>query len=183
MANSKLDLNYIAGLVPQIQAGDSNAFAELFAATYQSQYAFACGYLKDTEVAKEALQETYVSALKNIGKLRNPSLVMAWLNQTTLRTCFNIESRNAAYVRKTDGQAVTDPESKTVTIGTEQYVVRMIMQLPFTESQVLLLRYLCGMKPAEVASLMGITKADVRRHTTAATERLNGFRNTGVSRK
>ena len=38
---SSLDTQYIADLVLQAQEGSSNAFAELFAATYQKQYAFA----------------------------------------------------------------------------------------------------------------------------------------------
>lgn len=37
----ELDYDYIAKLVRKTQEGDSDAFAELYTATYQSQYRFA----------------------------------------------------------------------------------------------------------------------------------------------
>lgn len=42
-----LDYKHIANLVSRAQSGDSNAFAELYAATYQRQYLYAYRYLKD----------------------------------------------------------------------------------------------------------------------------------------
>ena len=38
---AKLDYKYITRLVTQAQSGNSDAFAELYAATYQETYAFA----------------------------------------------------------------------------------------------------------------------------------------------
>lgn len=43
----ELDYDYIAKLVRKTQEGDSDAFAELYTATYQSQYRFAYQYVKD----------------------------------------------------------------------------------------------------------------------------------------
>ena len=51
-----LDYKYIAKLVSRAQTGDSDAFAELYAATYQRQYHFAYRYLKDEYLAQDALQ-------------------------------------------------------------------------------------------------------------------------------
>ena len=76
-----LDYNYVADLVVNAQTGDSDAFAELYAATYQRQYHFAYTYLKDEYLAQDALQETYIIALKNLSKLKDPMLLIAWLNQ------------------------------------------------------------------------------------------------------
>ena len=42
----ELDYDYIAKLVRKTQEGDSDAFAELYTATYQSQYRFAYQYVK-----------------------------------------------------------------------------------------------------------------------------------------
>ena len=41
----ELDYDYIAKLVRKTQEGDSDAFAELYTATYQSQYRFAYQYI------------------------------------------------------------------------------------------------------------------------------------------
>lgn len=65
-----LDHMYIAALVTRIQNNDSNAFAELYALTYQKEYHFACNYLKDPVLAQDALQETYIRAYRNIARLQ-----------------------------------------------------------------------------------------------------------------
>lgn len=42
-----LDYDYIAMLVNRTKQGDSDAFAELYTATYQELYRFAYRYFKD----------------------------------------------------------------------------------------------------------------------------------------
>lgn len=44
----ELDYDYLAKLVERTQMGDSDAFAELYTATYQKQYRFAYQYTKDS---------------------------------------------------------------------------------------------------------------------------------------
>ena len=60
----ELDYDYIAKLVRKTQEGDSDAFAELYTATYQSQYRFAYQYVKDPYLAQDILQEVYILVLK-----------------------------------------------------------------------------------------------------------------------
>lgn len=92
-----LDYKYIAKLVSRAQIGDSDAFAELYAATYQRQYLYAYHYLKDEYLAQDALQETYVLALKNLAKLKEPTLVISWLNQINFRVCYNLHKKQQRY--------------------------------------------------------------------------------------
>ena len=150
---SNLDLQYIAELVPQAQAGDSNAFAELFAATYQKQFAFARSYLKDDFLAQEALQDAYIHALKNLSALREASLVVVWLNQLTLRACFRVQHRSGA---------MEHPENRILDIDGKPCSVRRIMSLPFSEAQAILLGSLCGMRTGSIASLLEIIRSAVR---------------------
>ena len=90
---AELDYQYLANVVKRAQAGDSDAFAELYAATYQKQYRFAYSYLKDEYLAQDAVQETYISVLKGLGKLKDPRLFVSWLNQISFRVCFQIQKR------------------------------------------------------------------------------------------
>ena len=92
-----LDYKHIANLVSRAQSGDSNAFAELYAATYQRQYLYAYRYLKDEFLAQDALQETYILALKNLIKLKDPTLVISWLNQINFRVCYNLHKKQQRY--------------------------------------------------------------------------------------
>ena len=66
----QLDYVYLASLVHRVRSNDSSAFAELYSLTYQKEYRFACSFLKDRELAQDALQETYIRAYKNIDRLQ-----------------------------------------------------------------------------------------------------------------
>lgn len=48
---AELNYDYIAKLVRKTQAGDSDAFAELYTATYKKQYYFTYQYVKDSYLA------------------------------------------------------------------------------------------------------------------------------------
>ena len=154
---SNLDMNYIADLVKQAQQGESNAFAEFFAATYAKQYHFALGYLKEPFLAQQAIQKTYNQALAGIRKITEPMLSIAWLTQLNLDNCFSLSNHAPQH---------------TVTINGTTYDVSLILAMPFTESQAVLLKYACGMKNGDIASLMEIRSGDVRNYLGRALARL-----------
>lgn len=172
--SSRLDLKYIADLFEQARAGDSNAFAEFFAATSPQEYTFACSYLKDDYLAEEALRDTYVNALSGISKVRDSELILAWLTGINLNCCYEIERKHALYRQSLQGADSPDPESAQLLIEGTPYPMRQVLSLPFTEAQVLVLRYLCGMKRRKIARLTEIRPGDVRRCTEKGITRLNG---------
>jgi len=157
-----LDIQYIADLVLQAQEGDSNAFAELFAATYQKQYAFALRCLREDFPAQQALQSAYTQALSGITKLREPTLFVVWLSQLTLHAC--LFCSGAAHT--------SPPESRMLILDGKAYSVRQILTLPFSESQTLLLQSLCGMRIGAIASLLEMRRSDVRRYIASGRRRI-----------
>lgn len=70
----ELDYNYLAELVLKTQRGDSEAFAELYTATYQKQYRFAYRYAKDAYLAQDILQDVYILVLKYRCPEESPAL-------------------------------------------------------------------------------------------------------------
>lgn len=185
-----LDYKYIAQLVTRAQSGDSDAFAELYAATYQREYTFSYRYLRDEYLAQDALQETYILALKNLSKLKDPTLVISWLNQINFRVCYNMNKKYQRYNQEMeegnefldtfsleeyrggyiDGQNIT--EDVVCRIDAQEYLINQILKLPFTESQVILLKYYKEMKLDEIAMLMDISKSSVKRYLKAGQKRL-----------
>ena len=87
---AKLDYKYISRLVLQAQSGSSDAFAELYAATYQEQYAFAYQYLEDEYLAQDALQQTYIQSFREIGTLSDAALFLAQLHQIGYKICYRL---------------------------------------------------------------------------------------------
>ncbi len=164
---SSLDLQYVTELVRHAKAGDANAFAELFAATYQQQYQFCCSYLKDTYLAQEALQETYIKALNTISRLNDHALVVAWLTQLNFRTCLEMK-------RKYDPALPENVESMQVLVNGREYTLYQLMNLPFTQSQVMLLKWFCGMKPGQIARLLEISRRQTLEYLSSGSRRLMG---------
>ena len=185
-----LDYNYVADLVTRAQSGDSDAFAELYATTYQKQYYFAYCYLKDEHLAQDALQETYILALKNLFKLKDPSLAVAWLNQINFRVCYNFHKKQLRYDMEMDdyynmqhGNALSgpsdsvipsehNPEEMVIQVDSKEYIMNQILKLPFTEAQVIILKYYQNMKHDEIARLMDISRSSVKRYLISGRERL-----------
>lgn len=154
---TNLDQKYIISLAEHARSGDSDAFAELYMATCQRQYCFAYGYLKDEQRAKEALRDIYVIVLKNIAALKDPNLFLSWLNQISFQVLLGLQK---------------NPEEYTILIDGEEFVIRQVINLPFTEAQVILLRYYKGLKVPDIARLMNLRSNTVRRHLSNGCQKL-----------
>ena len=186
-----LDYNYLADLVINAQNGNSDAFAELYAATYQKQYHFAFSYLKDEYLAQDALQETYILALRNLSKLRDPMLLIAWLNQINFRVCFHLHKKQERYNAELIGfdcsdsetspaqntppqseMTVSSAEELIVQVDSQKFLMKQILNLPFTESQVIILKFYRNLKHDEIAKLMDISRSTVKRYLKSGKEHL-----------
>lgn len=157
-----LDYPYIASLVRHAGTGDSDAFAELYTATCQKQYRFACAYLKDKSLAADAIRDTYIYALKNIAALKDPNLFLSWLSRITFRTCLGLEKKPQA----------GDPEEYVLKIDGQDFLIRQILSLPFTESQVIILKYYNGLGIREIARLTDMRAGTVKRHLAGGLRKL-----------
>ena len=197
-----LDYSYMAELVVNAQGGDSDAFAELYAATYQKQYQFAYSYLKDEYLAQDALQETYIIALKEITKLKDPMLLVAWLNQINFRVCFQLHKKQKRYDAEMRGyyddteegnkmalamsqaemspSSDGNPEDMVVRVDSREYIMNQILKLPFTEAQVIILRFYRSLKYNEIADLLEISQSSVKRYLRSGKEHLAGIRTAAV---
>lgn len=180
---AELDYSYIAGLVVRARTGDPDAFAELYASTYQKQYMFACSYLRDEFLAQDALQETYITALKNLNSLKDPKLFVSWLNQINFRICYNMSGKQARINAETDEfnsetlntrvEHTPSAETQVVRVDEKEYILQQVMALPFSESQAIFLHYYKDMKIDEIAYMMEISKSSVKRYLASGKKRLS----------
>ena len=179
--SGKLDYKYLAKLVDLARKGDSDAFAELYAATYQKEYRFAYRYLNDMYLAQDALQETYITALKNLHKLKDSTLFISWLNQINFRTCFNLHTKQqqydaelSEYIHQNIQQKATHhlPEDEIIRIDQEEYILKKVLELPVSESQVILMKYYQNMKPEEIADILDISRSTVKRYLKSGKAKL-----------
>ncbi len=175
-----LDYKYLGDLVVKAQHGDSNAFAELYAATYQKQYRYSYRYLKDEYLAQDALQETFIQVLRNINRLRDPELFIAWLGRINFRVCYDMKKKLGSGGMVEEGIAEIEgihsqegrPEEEAVEVDSRKYIMEQIMSLPVTESQAIIMRYYQNMQLDEIADQLNVSRSSVKRYLKAGKEHL-----------
>lgn len=172
---------YIGELVERAAGGDSNAFAELYAMTYQHTYNYAAHYLRDENLAQDALQETYILALRNITGIKEPALFVAWLNQICFRVCYDMSRKNKQEYGENNPELLElirddykyhNPEEK---YETEDEITRLkeaVLSLPFNEQQVIVMRYYNDMKLEEIAAALRCSRSSVKRYLIVARQKL-----------
>ncbi len=180
----KPDHSYLAQLVLRSQNDDSDAFAELYSLTYNKVYNYACHYLRDVYLAQDAVQEVYICALKNISKLNDPLLFVAWLNQISFRTCFDMsKKRNEKYgtvddiilEQFSDDHIYSNPEEQVLHNDQNSRLTAAINQLPLLEKQIIILKYYNNMIIDDIASAIDVSKSTIKRHMLNAQDTLKNL--------
>ena len=173
---------HIAGLVLRAKSNDSNAFAELYAMTYNKVYNYARHYLKDDFLAQDAMQEIYILALKNLNNLNDPTVFIAWLNRISFNVCYDMSKRlqqgNHSMPVSEILEIIEDeyigfnPEANYQKKDEAIRVNQALDQLPFSEKQVLIMRFYNDMKLEDIAAAMDISKSSVKRYIASGQDRL-----------
>lgn len=172
---------YIGRLVQKSQSGDSDSFAELYAMTYQHTYNYAAHYLRDENLAQDALQETYILALRNISGIKEPTLFVAWLNQICFRVCYDMSRKYRQEFGENNPELLEfikdeyvdhNPEGLTENRDEIERLKEAILSLPFNEQQVVVMRYYNDMKLEEIAAAIKCSRSSVKRYLISARRRL-----------
>lgn len=175
------NIQYLAGLVLRARENDSDAFAELYGLTYNKVYNYARHYLRDEYLAQDAVQDVYVSVLKNLNKLNDPSLFLAWLNRISFHVCYDISKTLNEGNTLADPSILdvvqdehpdADPESRYQALDEHERLAKALDSLPFQEKQVLTMRYYNNLKLEEIAAAMDISRSTVKRYIASGHEHL-----------
>jgi len=178
----ELDHKFISSLVTRLQRGDSDAFTQIYSMTYNKVYNYARHYLRDEYLAQDAVQEVFILALKNINRLNDPTLFIAWLNQIAFHVCFDICRKNSnSYGDVTDPELLatvkddsdkSNPEVNTQREAELAALRSAIDKLPPHEKQCIVLRYYNDMKIDEIVDMLGYSRSSVKRYLISGKESL-----------
>ena len=97
-------------LVERALAGDSDAFGEVVRRWERKIYALAYGITGSVEDARDAAQETFIAAYRNLQGFRGEAKVSSWLHRIAVNQC--ITRKRRARVR-----AETGIEDELETVG------------------------------------------------------------------
>ena len=84
------DMEPLNDWVLRAKAGDLEAYGRLVAATQAMVYAVAVSVLRDSSLAEDAAQETYLRAFRRLADLEDPTRFAGWLRRIVITVALNM---------------------------------------------------------------------------------------------
>jgi RNA polymerase sigma-70 factor, ECF subfamily len=149
-------------LVARCQAGDVDAFAELYARHSARIFSLAARMAGSPETGEDLLQEIFLQAYRKIGGFKGDAAVGTWLYRLALNHCLDfVRSRQARMEKATD--AIDDEDRSPIAARRESPVERLdleraIRQLPKGCREVFVLHDVEGYEHKEISAMLGIAE-------------------------
>jgi RNA polymerase sigma factor (sigma-70 family) len=167
----------IAGHLAAAAAGDRDAYGRIVAACQNSVTAIALAIVRDVPASEDIAQEAFLSAWQHLRRLQNPTSFLPWLRQITRNLARDhlrgrrrtpIETRDADLLIETAADPQPDPLEALAGDEREAVAAELISALPDESREVLLLYYREGQSSRQVAALLGLSDAAVRKRLSRA---------------
>jgi RNA polymerase sigma-70 factor, ECF subfamily len=154
-------------LVQAARGGSLEAFEQLFRTHERKIYGLALHMLQDQGAAEDVLQDTFLRAWDNLGRLRHEKAFSGWLRRIALNLIWD-RIRSKAPVLELElesAERVPDPEPAAEGViqsaGTARLVQEAVMRLPEHQRIVVALYYWEDMPVNEIAATLGIARGTV----------------------
>jgi RNA polymerase sigma-70 factor, ECF subfamily len=151
-------------LVESARNGDREAFGMLARSNADWLFAVAQRILRDFDRAEDAVQQTIVTAWRELPNLRDAERFQPWLRRILVRACYE-ESRRARsttsilHIVPTDRP---DPSDEILAVADRDQLERGFRRLPPEHRAILVLHHYLGMSPAEIAENLGVPAGTAR---------------------
>ena len=138
--------------------GDHDAFALLVAASIGHLTAVARLIVRDHELARDAVQEAYIRAWRDLPGLRDPDRFDAWLHRLTVNACLDALRRRRRRPIEIDIHPLVLPSAvdQFGQVANRDQLERGFVRLPPDQRAVLVLHYYVGLSVPSMADTLGI---------------------------
>ena len=171
----------IGAELPAARGGDRAAYGRIVAACQNTVTAVALAITHDVPASEDIAQEAFLSAWQHLKRLQNPSSFLPWLRQITRNLAR--DHLRASRHRPLDGEGADiaielaadpspTPMQQLVEDEREHAAAELISALPEESREVLLLFYREGQSSQQVALLLGLSDAAVRKRLSRARQSL-----------
>jgi len=159
-------------LVNAVLNGDREAFAILVKRYERVVRAIALEVRCDMDFAADVSQQTFLVALEKLSTLRKPAAFGAWIMKVTRRCALEWAQKRIDPACRLNQASLHDvPHNGSLDID-KQRLLALILRLPVSEKQVVMLRYFEGHKVREVAEITGRGVGTVTKQLSRAHKRL-----------
>ena len=145
-------------LVERAGRGDHDAFDSLVVATVARLDAVARLILRDPELARDAVQEAYIRAWRDLPGLRDPDRLDAWLHRLTVNACLDSARRRRRRPIEVELSPMATPAvaDSAGLVADRDELERGFRRLGAEQRAVLVLHYYVGMSISGVAEALGV---------------------------
>jgi RNA polymerase sigma-70 factor (ECF subfamily) len=136
------------------------SFEEIYKSYWQRIFRLCMGYVNNVNLAEDLTQETFIIVLKNLPKFRGESDIGTWVFRIASNNCLR-QIEKEKKIPKTDFPIHLKEEKQESIEPQIQLLYQFISELPETDRIIISLE-LEEMNQAEIADIVGLSKANVR---------------------
>lgn len=142
----------------------------------------AFSYVKDTEVAKDMVQNTFIKCYKKLDLFRFDSEIKTWLYRITINECKDyLKSWNykmvqvKSFINETAKSILPSTEKTVIDKYNNEEIKDTIFSLPKVYREVVYLYYYESLKTEEIAKVLDISINTVKTRLRRAKQRLESM--------
>lgn len=151
----------IAKIVARVKEKDADAFVELYNSMYRQIYFLALSIVKDSYLAQDVVQETFIKVYNSIQTLSNDISFIAWINRIAYNCALRVVAKNREVSLSNEiieqafsGPGSEEPLEQFLSKEESRTIMDFIWELSPEYRTILILRYYEGMKLGEIADCM-----------------------------
>src|SRR6476620_3449135 len=161
-------------LVEAARSGDEEAFASIARGYADRLFVVAHRILRDVGRAEDAVQQTLVTAWRDLPSLRDVERFEAWIHRILVHACYAEAKRASKWSANivalpNDGPATRDT---TQDIVTRDALERGFGRLPTEQRAAFVLHHYIGWSVAEIATNLGVPPETIKSRIRYATSTL-----------
>jgi RNA polymerase sigma-70 factor, ECF subfamily len=150
-------------LVLRAQAGDREAFDQLFRLLQEPLYRYIFSLVGAGALAEDILQEVFILIYRKIRWLREPELLRPWAYRIATREAFKLLKRERRWSDRTEDESVLlDLPAPSRDELAPELIAQLVARVSPASRAVIVLHYVHEMPLAEIAELMGVAVGTVK---------------------
>ncbi len=163
--------------LPAAARGDRDAYGRIIVACQNAVTAVALAITRDVPASEDIAQEAFLAAWQHLRRLQNPASFLPWLRQITRNLARDhlraqrhrpLDSEVAEIAIANAADPSPTPVQQLIADERERAATDLISALPEDSREVLLLFYREGQSSQQVADLLGLSDAVVRKRLSRA---------------
>ena len=161
-------------LVDAARSGDEEAFASIARGSADRLFVVAQRILRDAGRAEDAVQQTLVTAWRELPRLRESERFEAWIHRILVNACYAEAKRASKWSANVVVLPVDGPASRDTTqdVVIRDALDRGFRRLPTEQRAAFVLHHYLGWSVAEIAANLGVPAQTIKSRIRYATSTL-----------